>query len=274
MKRRGDALRRSGGTGSTGFPSEGQAVRSTRANLLENDVNRKEKALRREIIDTCLRMNREGINQGTSGNVSARWDGGMLITPSGVPYEELRARHIVFVDGEGLPASGQRPSSEWRFHLAILQARPEISAVVHTHSVHATALSIRGMNIPAVHYMIAAAGGPTIRCAPYATFGTRELSDLALQALADRRACLLANHGVIATGPTLSRALWLAGEVETLARQYVLSLTLGEPGILPDDEVERVTRRLETLHLNSEETTRNGTGFDPTAGEKETAPHV
>jgi L-fuculose-phosphate aldolase len=237
-------------------------------------VTRKGKRLRREIIETCLRMNREGINQGTSGNVSARWGGGMLITPSGVPYEELRARDIVFVDGEGRPAPGQRPSSEWRFHLAILQARPEIGAVVHTHSVHATALSIRGMEIPAVHYMVAAAGGPTIRCAPYATFGTRELSDLALQALTDRRACLLANHGVIATGPSLSRALWLASEVETLARQYILSLTLGEPRILPDDEVERVARRLEALQRSPEHRALEGVGFDPPTGEKDTARHV
>jgi L-fuculose-phosphate aldolase len=242
--------------------------------LPENDVNRKEKTLRREIIDTCLRMNREGINQGTSGNVSARWNDGMLITPSGVPYEDLRARNIVFVDGNGTPASSQRPSSEWRFHLAILQARPEVGAVVHTHSVHATALSIRGMEIPAVHYMVAAAGGPTIRCAPYATFGTRELSDRALQALTDRRACLLANHGVIATGPDLSRALWLAGEVETLARQYILSLSLGEPKILPDDEIARVARRLEMLHRAPEATTRDETGFDPPTGGKDTARHV
>jgi L-fuculose-phosphate aldolase len=202
-----------------------------------------EQSLRSEIIATCLRMNREGINQGTSGNVSARWRDGMLITPSGVPYEDLEDADIVFVSADGRPGAGRQPSSEWRFHLAILGSRPEIGAVVHTHSIHATALAMRGMEIPAAHYMIAIAGGPSIRCAPYATFGSRELSDRAVQALEGRNACLLANHGVIATGPNLRRALWLAGEVETLARQYILSLLLGGPNLLSDDEVARVAER-------------------------------
>jgi len=202
-----------------------------------------EQSLRGELIATCLRMNREGINQGTSGNVSARWRDGMLITPSGIPYEELEDADIVFVNADGRPEAGRQPSSEWRFHLAILGSRPEIGAVVHTHSVHATALAMRGMEIPAAHYMIAIAGGPSIRCAPYATFGTRELSDLAVQALEGRDACLLANHGLIATGPNLRRALWLAGEVETLARQYILSLLLGGPNLLSDEEVARVAER-------------------------------
>jgi len=202
-----------------------------------------EQSLRREIIATCLRMNHEGINQGTSGNVSARWRDGMLISPSGIPYEELQKADIVFVAGDGHHDEGERPSSEWRFHLAILHSRPEVGAVVHTHSVHATALAMRGMEIPAAHYMIAAAGGTNIRCAPYATFGTRELSDLALQALDGRHACLLANHGMIATGPNLRKALWLAGEVEVLARQYILSLMLGGPNLLSDTEVARVVER-------------------------------
>ena len=203
-----------------------------------------EKSLRREIIDTCLRMNREGINQGTSGNVSARWGDGMLITPSGIAYEALEERDIVFVDAEGSHDAGQRPSSEWRFHLAILRARPEIAAVVHTHSVHATALAVCGMEIPALHYMVAAAGGGNIRCAPYASFGTQELSDHALRALEGRLACLLANHGVIATGASLARALWLAGEVEVLARQYILSLAMGGPKLLPEEEMARMAERL------------------------------
>ena len=203
-----------------------------------------QQALRREIIATCLRMNREGINQGTSGNVSARWRDGMLISPSGIPYEDLRDTDIVFVDGDGHHDAGGRPSSEWRFHLAILRSRPEIGAVVHTHSIHATALALRGMEIPAAHYMIAAAGGTNIRCAPYATFGTPELSDRALEAMEGRSACLLANHGVIATGPDLRKALWLAGEVEVLARQYILSLMLGGPNLLSSTEVARVMERL------------------------------
>ena len=208
-----------------------------------------EQSLRSEIIATCLRMNDEGINQGTSGNVSVRWYDGMLISPSGIPYGELRDADIVFVSGNGHHDAGERPSSEWRFHLAILHSRPEVGAVVHTHSVHATALAMRGMEIPAAHYMIAAAGGANIRCAPYATFGTRELSDLALQALESRSACLLANHGVIATGPNLRKALWLAGEVEVLARQYILSLMLGGPNLLSDTEVAQVVERFKDYGL-------------------------
>lgn len=208
-----------------------------------------ERSLRQSIIDTCLRMNREGINQGTSGNVSVRWGHGMLISPSGIPYEDLEPGDIVFLDANGTHAPGQRPSSEWRLHLGILRARPETDAVVHTHSIHATALSMRGMEIPAAHYMVAAAGGPNIRCARYATFGTPELSEYAVEALADRSACLLANHGVVATGPDLRKALWLAGEIEVLARQYILSLMLGGPDLLSDAEIERVRERFRNYGL-------------------------
>jgi len=208
-----------------------------------------ERSLRQSIIDTCLRMNREAINQGTSGNVSARWGDGMLISPSGIPYEELEPEDIVFLDANGTHPPGQRPSSEWRLHLGILQARPETGAVVHTHSVHATALAMRGMEIPAAHYMVAAAGGPNIRCARYATFGTPELSERAIEALENRSACLLANHGVVATGTDLRRALWLAGEIEVLARQYILSLMLGGPDLLSDAEIERVRERFRDYGL-------------------------
>lgn len=208
-----------------------------------------ELSLRQSIIDTCLRMNREAINQGTSGNVSARWGDGMLISPSGIPYEQLEPADIVFVDANGTHMPRQRPSSEWRLHLGVLQARPEIGAVVHTHSVHATALAMRGMEIPAAHYMVAAAGGPNIRCARYATFGTPELSERALEALEARSACLLANHGVVATGPDLRRALWLAGEIEVLARQYILSLMLGGPDLLSDAEIDRVRERFRDYGL-------------------------
>lgn len=209
-------------------------------------MKKTERKLRRAIIDTCLRMNREGINQGTAGNVSARWGDGLLITPSGLPYEQLTVDDIVYLDRAGRHDATQLPSSEWRFHRDIVRGREDVGAIVHTHSLYASVLAIRGMEIPAVHYMIAAAGGPTIRCAPYATFGTAELSEHALRALDERKACLLANHGVIATGPTLDKALWLAGEVETLARQYVLSLQIGGPNILPDDEIARVVEKFKT----------------------------
>lgn len=209
-------------------------------------MKKAERKLRRAIIDTCLRMNREGINRGTAGNVSVRWGDGLLITPSGLPYEQLTVDDIVYLDHEGRHDPAQLPSSEWRFHRDIVRHREEVGAVVHTHSLYASVLAIRGMEIPAVHYMIAAAGGPTIRCAPYATFGTAELSEHALRALDGRKACLLANHGVIATGPSLDKALWLASEVETLARQYVLSLQIGGPNILPDDEIARVVEKFKS----------------------------
>ncbi len=203
---------------------------------------RAEQARRREIIETCLKMNALGINQGTSGNVSARWGGGILITPSGLAYEKTKATDIVALPFDRTkPAKGRRkPSTEWRFHLDIMAARPEVAAIVHTHSVYATAFSMLRKALPACHYMIAAAGGPTIRCAAYATVGTQKLSDNALKALEDRSCCLLANHGVIATGPSLEKALWLAGEVETLARQYAIALQIGEPKILSAAEIARV----------------------------------
>src|SRR3954452_20893834 len=155
---------------------------------------------RQAIIDACRRMNALGINQGTSGNISLRHGDGMLITPSSMPYEAMTPEQIVFMRLDGAVDSAQRPSSEWRFHRDILKARPEINAVVHAHPPYATMLAIMGRNIPPVHYMIAAAGGDSIRCAPYATFGTEELSRHAVTALQDRLACLLAHHGMIAIG--------------------------------------------------------------------------
>ena len=202
-----------------------------------------ERALRLEIIQTCLDMDRRGLNQGTSGNVSVRWSDGLLVTPSGIPYESIEAEDIVFLGMDGTPYGHHAPSSEWRFHRDILRSRPDLNAVVHAHPTYATAHAILGNDIPAAHYMIAAAGGSTIRCAPYATFGTEELSRHALDALADRTACLLANHGLIACGPSLSRALWLADEVETLARQYAIALQIGTPKILSEDEIDRVLEK-------------------------------
>lgn len=217
-------------------------------------MDRQETATRRRIIDTCLEMNRSGINRGTSGNVSCRWRDGLLITPSGLPYAGLAPEDIVYLELDGTARGRHAPSSEWRFHRDILAARPEVGAVVHTHSTYATILAIRGMEIPALHYMIAAAGGGTIRCAPYATFGTEALSRHALEALADRSCCLLANHGVIATGPSLDKALWLAGEVELLAQQYVYCLMLGGPNLLPDDEIQRVMEKFKSYGPRSEPT--------------------
>ena len=212
-------------------------------------MKKDELALRGEIVGASRAMNASGINQGTSGNISARYGDDMLITPSGVPYEEMAPRDIARmpIDGKyGSWTGPMQPSSEWRFHLDIMRARPEVGAVVHAHSPYATALAICGKSIPAMHYMIAAAGGPSIRVAPYATYGTKELSDHALQALADRTCCLLANHGMIATGANLKRAMWLAVELETLARQFYLALALGNPQVLPDAEIAHVVEKFKS----------------------------
>ncbi|MDR5745632.1 L-fuculose-phosphate aldolase [Caballeronia sp. LZ029] len=209
-----------------------------------------ESALRRAIVATSLEMERLGINQGTSGNVSARYREGLLITPSGVSARELDEKQIVWLpldiadDAELLRV--ERPSSEWRIHRDILRARGDINAVVHTHSIAATALAIHGRDIPALHYMVAAAGGKSIRCAPYAVFGSQQLSDHALDALDDRRACLLAHHGVIALGADLARAVWLAHEVEVLAKQYLLALQIGAPPLLSDEQMDEVMEKFKT----------------------------
>jgi L-fuculose-phosphate aldolase len=168
----------------------------------------------------------------------------MLITPTSTPYEAMQPEQIVFMDLDGSFDAKQRPSSEWRFHRDILKARPEVNAVVHAHPPYATILAIMGMEIPSVHYMIACAGGDTIRCAPYATFGTQELSQHAVSALEDRSACLLAHHGMIAIGPSLPKAMWLAVEVETLARQFHGCLQIGTPPLLPKEEIRNVLGRM------------------------------
>ncbi|WP_271615519.1 L-fuculose-phosphate aldolase [Bradyrhizobium sp. CCBAU 51627] len=199
---------------------------------------------RQAIIDACRRMNALGINQGTSGNISVRFGNGLLITPTSVPYDTMTPDQIVFMGLDGSHAADQKPSSEWRFHLDILKARADIGAVVHAHPTYCTILAIMGVEIPPVHYMIAAAGGDSIRCAPYATFGTAELSEHAVRALEGRLACLLDHHGMIAVGKTLDKAMWLAVEVETLARQYHGCLQIGKPPLLSSAEIERVRQRM------------------------------
>jgi L-fuculose-phosphate aldolase len=222
-----------------------------------NTSAKAEAALRAEIVETARAMVRLGINQGTSGNVSARWQDGLLITPSGVPCDDLTPETIVWlpldVADDDAVFRTQRPSSEWRFHRDILRSRHDVHAVVHTHSNAATALAIHGRGIPAHHYMVAAAGGNSIRCAPYATFGTQALSDHAIEALLDRTACLLAHHGVIALGRNLERALWLANEVEVLAQQYLLASQLGPPPTLSDAEMSEVIERFKGYGLRQTE---------------------
>ena len=205
----------------------------------------------RKVIETARKMNALDINRGTSGNVSARRaDGqGILITPSGVDYDVIEEPDIVAMDWSGdwrASRDSRKPSSEWRFHLDILKARPEFGAVVHAHPIHATALAVHGKAIDAFHYMVAVAGGRDIRCAPYATFGSQALSDAVLAALEGRKACLMAHHGLVACGSDLSDALAVAVEVDTLAAQYLAALALGEPPTLPDDEMDTVLKKFAT----------------------------
>lgn len=203
-------------------------------------------ALRNEMVSICRRMNSSGINQGTAGNLSVRAERGFLITPSGLPYDIMTPEDIVEMDFDGTYV-GRRPSSEWRFHRDILKERTDMNVVLHCHSVYATTLAVHHKTIPSFHYMTGVAGGTTIRCAEYATFGTQALSDNALVALKDRKACLLGQHGQISLGKTMEAALWLAIEVETLSRMYVQALTLGEPPILPDEEMARVIGQMERM---------------------------
>ncbi len=206
--------------------------------------------LRAGVVETARRMSTSGLSFGRSGNVSARWGAGMLITPSGTAYDTLTPEDIVFVDAAGTP-SGQKPSSEWRFHLAAYQARLDVGAVVHCHSPCATALACAHRSIPAFHYMVAVAGGTDIPLVPYATFGTPELAAHVAGALSTRKACLMANHGQIATGADLNTALELAGEVETLAAQYLEVLKLGEVHLLDDAQMAEVLAKFETYGQNA-----------------------
>ena len=200
------------------------------------------------VIATAREMGARGINHGRSGNVSTRTATGMLVTPSSVAYDELTPDDVVAVDADGSwrVANDRRPSSEWRFHLDVLAARPEAAAVVHAHPINATALACHRRGIGSFHYMVAMAGGHDIRCADYATFGTPELSANVVSALDGRRACLLANHGVVAIGPSLGAALDLAVEVEVLAGQYLAALAIGEPVALTAAEMDEVLAKMAT----------------------------
>lgn len=215
-----------------------------------------EATLRQEIVEQARAMNALGINQGTSGNISARCGERMLITPSATPYETMQPEQIAamrFKGKRGAWVGKLKPSTEWRFHFDILRGRPDAGAVVHSHATYCTTLAILRKPIPAVHYMIAAFGGTDVRCAPYATFGTAELAKHALKALEGRNACLLANHGMIVVGATLAKAMWLAVELETIAKQYCLALQLGEPVILSDAEIAETAKSFSTYGLQERE---------------------
>ena len=206
-----------------------------------------EELLRSQLLATAQRLDALGLNRGTSGNASVRVSSShWLITPSGVPVDKLSTDAMVLMGFEGKPIGASKPSSEWRFHHDIMIARTEVGAVVHAHSRFATAFSCLQKDIPAFHYMIATAGGDSIRCCPYALFGSQALSDLALVALKDRKACLLGNHGMIAVGKDLSTALALAVEVESLCEQYWTALQLGQPNILSSNQMTEVLEKFKT----------------------------
>eukprot|EP00038_Savillea_parva_P003031 m.120182 g.120182 ORF g.120182 m.120182 type:complete len:272 (+) comp11050_c0_seq3:4513-5328(+) len=188
-----------------------------------------------------------GLHQGTSGNVSARVPGGLVITPSGMPYEDLKPEHMVLVDTAGGYYGPLLPSSEWRMHYDVYKHKPDAMAVLHAHPTYCTALAAQEKGIPAFHYMVAAAGAKEIKCAQYATFGTQELSDSIMTALSGgARACLMANHGMICYANNCRKALDLAVEVETLARQYHLATVAGQPTLLGDDEMDVILAKFRT----------------------------
>lgn len=222
-----------------------------------------EAKLRQALVDACRELQQRGLNQGTAGNLSTRVEEAMLITPTGVPYDRLTPEMIAkmpLARKDGRWSGPHEPSSEWRMHRDILEARPDDGAVVHTHSTYATALSMLREEIPAAHYMIAAFGGPTIRCTSYAPYGTQELSDLAVEGLRNRSGVLLGQHGMVVTGRDLGQAMWRAVELETLAKMYVIARSIGRPRILPDEEIALTVERFKSYGY------RPGAAPEPSSG--------
>jgi L-fuculose-phosphate aldolase len=209
---------------------------------------------RENLLSITLELAELGLNKGTSGNASIRCVDGFLVTPSGMSIKEMTPDSMVHMrfDGSFEQIKLNKPSSEWRFHRDIFLNRPEVNAIIHTHSMFASTLSTFRHDMPAFHYMIALCGGDSIRCAPYALFGTQQLSDNAIIALQDRKACLLSNHGMIAVGETLEKALSIAQEVETLCEQYLRALQVGEPHILTQQEMLEVQEKFKNYGKWSE----------------------
>jgi L-fuculose-phosphate aldolase len=220
-------------------------------------MSAKAKDLRSAIIASCRAMNASGLNQGTAGNISVRIDEAMLITPSAIPYDEMRPEMLPLMPlgGEYGAWSGRhKPSSEWRFHLDIMRSRSDVNAIVHCHPTYCAALSMLHRPILAAHYMIALFGGPNVRCTAYAPYGTKDLSELAVAGLEGRQAVLLGNHGAITTGGTLAQAMFRMQELETLAKMYYLALAVGRPVVLSDEEIMRTVERFKSYGVGLEET--------------------
>ena len=208
------------------------------------------KSIQQQLLELTLQLQASGLNEGSSGNCSIRDSDGFYITPSGLNPKAMSIDDMVFMDFMGTIQSAQKPkrepSSEWRFHHDILKSRKDVNVVIHTHSTFATTLSLFRRDIPAFHYMIAVAGGNSIRCSPYELFGTQALSDAALKALIERKACLLANHGMIVIGRDIEETLNITHEVERLCEQYIYALQIGSPVILSDKEMDEVIQRFKS----------------------------
>lgn len=214
-------------------------------------MNRTELAFK--IIETCKEMTRLNLNQGTAGNVSVRYKDGMLITPSGIQYDVLTPDHIVYVSKEGEFEDGKIPSSEWMFHLTCYNARKDMNAVVHNHAIYCTSLAILNKPIPAIHYMVAACGTKEIPCVPYATFGSKELSNHVEKGILKSKAILLKHHGFIAVEENLDKALWLASEAETLAKMYINVLSIqSNVSVLDSSSMDTVLDKFKTYGLRVE----------------------
>lgn len=221
-----------------------------------NSNNRKD--LAKQIIEACLKMKEDGVNQGTAGNISIRYKDGMLITPSGMPYEIMTPSDIVFVNLKGEAEKYKIPSSEWRFHLSILKDNPNFNAVIHNHAVYSSMVSILNIDyIPAIHYMVGVAGGNKIPCAKYATYGTQELCDNISSTMKGYKACILNNHGLIAADETLQKAYHVMMEVENLARLYIGVKTIGNFSVLSDSEMEIVLEKFKNYGLNVKHKRKN-----------------
>lgn len=202
--------------------------------------------LRQAVVAAVRRLDALGMNRGSTGNASVRWQQGMLITPTGMGADGLRPQDLVWVGWDGTVQGDWQPSSEWHFHQAAYLSRPDLHAVVHTHSTHATALACLRRPLPAFHYMVAVAGGDSVPLVPYFTFGTEALSQAVAAALADRQACLLANHGLVAAGATLAEAMKVVQEIESLCEVYLEALAVGEPHVLGADEMAVVIDKFRT----------------------------
>ena len=216
--------------------------------------------LKLEVIKYAKKLNDTNLSPLRSGNVSVRTDlsgkEGFFITPSGIKYNDLQEDKIVFLEMDEKKNEQKiidlrlNPSSEWKFHQDIYINKPDAIAIVHAHSPYATAVSAHGKNIPAFHYMVALAGGNDIKCADYATFGTKQLSKNIIQALNKRKGCLMSNHGQVAFGKNLDQAFELAEEIENICHQYINTIKLGNPKILSFEEMNKILEKTKNYKKN------------------------